>query len=216
MPKKLNPITECRLEQSKQYVTELIASKRKLVLEDLDDFEQRSKRYWERRLDGRETRRADPMDEDIEEELKEIMKNDELIGEEDMADVDVDPEGEVDGEVMDFKVTVFTSNELNTNNDDTLAITLTNHTRLNNDDLIEEATDMKEDIRKTLEQRRNSKLEVAKDGEDNEDENECQSITKNEDEAENGNHNEEETESRSAGNSEIDEPENATEENDIN
>lgn len=218
MPKKLNPITECRLEQSKQYVTELIASKRKLVLEDLDDFEQRSKRYWERRLDGRETRRADPMDEDIEEELKEIMKNDELTGEEDMpdVDVDVDAEGEVDGEVMDFKVTVFTSNELNTNNDDALAITLTNHTRLNNDDLLEEATGMKEDIRKTLEQRRNSKMEVVKDEEVNEDEIECQSISKNEDEVENGsNHNEEETESRSA-HSENDEPENATEENDVN
>ncbi|CAL8092988.1 unnamed protein product [Orchesella dallaii] len=106
MPKKLNPIMECRLEQSKQYVTELIASKRKLVLEDLEDFEQRSKRYWERRLDGRETRKADPMDEDIEEELKEIMKTDDLTG-----DDELPVEAEVDGEVEDFKVTVFTVND---------------------------------------------------------------------------------------------------------
>lgn len=116
VPKKLNPIMECRLEQSKQHVAELIANKRKLVLEDLEDFEQRSKRYWERRLDGRETRKADPMDEDIEAELKEIMKNDELTAEEEMP-------GETDREAVDFKVTVFTNtnDSINSNNDSTNA-----------------------------------------------------------------------------------------------
>lgn len=149
LPKKLNPITECRLEQSKQYVTELIASKRKLVLEDLDDFEQRSKRYWERRLDGRETRRADPMDEDIEAELKEIMKNDDLTGEEDLP-ADVDADVDVD-EVMDFKVTVFTSgNDVNATGE---ANNNLNHARRNNNNIDENDTivkDKEEEARLTL------------------------------------------------------------------
>ncbi|CAG7675608.1 unnamed protein product [Allacma fusca] len=93
LPKMLNPVTECRLDQSKQCVTEMISSKRKLVLEDLEEFEQRSRRYWESRVDGDAApKRAevDPMDEDMEFELKEIMKR------EDMSE-----------EVEDFTVTVF-------------------------------------------------------------------------------------------------------------
>lgn len=65
---------KCRLQQSKRHVTKLIAKKRKLVLEELEDFEQRSKRYWGMRLDGRETCHPHPMDEDVEEELREIME----------------------------------------------------------------------------------------------------------------------------------------------
>jgi hypothetical protein len=73
----------------------MIANKRKLVLEDLEDYEQRSKRYWEGRVAGRtSTKRIDPMDEDIEEELNEIMKTDDLPT---IAD-----------EVEDFTITVFT------------------------------------------------------------------------------------------------------------
>lgn len=75
---------------------EMISHKRKLVLEDLEDYEQRSKRYWEGRVAGdRRTmgRRIDPMDADMEDELHEIMKSDDLPA--------LD-EGE------DFTVTVFT------------------------------------------------------------------------------------------------------------
>jgi hypothetical protein len=99
-PKIMNPIMECRLEQSKQLVTEMIASKRKLILEDLDMYEEKSKRYWERRLDGHDFRRAEvhPMDQDIEDELKELMKNEEL------AEVTMT-------EADDFTITVFRSPE---------------------------------------------------------------------------------------------------------
>lgn len=141
MPKKLNPITECRLEQSKQYVAELIANKRKLVLEDLEDYEERSKRYWERRLDGRETRRADPMDEDIEEELKEIMKTENLAGDDNVhEDMDTDADGDAElaaGEAVDFKVTVFThdSSSLNTNNTSSSNINTTEFATNNGDDV---------------------------------------------------------------------------------
>ncbi|ODN04444.1 Pinin [Orchesella cincta] len=178
MPKKLNPIMECRLEQSKQYVTELIASKRKLVLEDLEDFEQRSKRYWERRLDGRETRRADPMDEDIEEELKEIMKTDDLTGDEDLA-----VDAEVEGEVEDFKVTVFTANDANEGNqideDNDVSETIT-ITRQQSPDLEEE----KDAIKIVLEPEDNGEIPTEK-------------IIDEEDDAENGHeqHNDEENES---------------------
>jgi len=101
-PKIMTPIMECRLEQSKQVVTEMIASKRKLVLEDLESYEEKSKRYWERRLDGHDFRRAEvhPMDQDIEDELKELMKNEEL------AEVT-----EVTTEAEDFTVTVYQSPE---------------------------------------------------------------------------------------------------------
>lgn len=52
-----------------------------MVLEDLDNYEQRSKRYWERRIDGQDVRKLemDPVDGDIEEELKAIMKSNEVI-----------------------------------------------------------------------------------------------------------------------------------------
>ena len=76
----------------------MIANKRKLVLEDLEEFEQRSKRYWENRTEGDSVNRrveVDAMDEDMEFELKEIMKR------EDMND-----------EAEDFTVTVIqTSNK---------------------------------------------------------------------------------------------------------
>jgi len=77
----------------------MIADKRKLVLEDLEDYEQRSKRYWEGRVAGRASkRRIDPMDQDIEDELNEIMKTEDLpvVGD--------------DGE--DFTITVFTEGEI--------------------------------------------------------------------------------------------------------
>jgi hypothetical protein len=46
----------------------------------LEDYEQRSKRYWEGRVAGRSaSRRIDPMDADIEDELHEIMKNDDIV-----------------------------------------------------------------------------------------------------------------------------------------
>ena len=74
----------------RMFFLEMIASKRKLVLEDLEDFEQRSRRYWEGRVDGESKKdEVDPMDEDMELELKEIMKNEDLE----------------DGE--DFTITVF-------------------------------------------------------------------------------------------------------------
>ena len=43
-------------------------------------YEQRSKRYWEQRLDGRERRgSAEHFDVDMEEELKEVMKTDDTV-----------------------------------------------------------------------------------------------------------------------------------------
>jgi hypothetical protein len=98
----MNPIMECRLEESKQIVegrpthlrirlsffisyldfTEMIVNKRKLVLSELESAEEQNKRYWERRLDvsvteqdvGKNT--VDPLDADMEDELRALMRND--------------------------------------------------------------------------------------------------------------------------------------------
>lgn len=76
----------------------MVAKQRKVVLEDLESYEERSKRYFEKKISGTTTRRdhVDPMDEDIEDELREIMKNDDKLL---METTDV-------GEVEDFTVTV--------------------------------------------------------------------------------------------------------------
>jgi hypothetical protein len=57
----------------------MIVNKRKLVFEDLDTYEQRSKRYWDQRLDGGDPKNIDPLDADIEDELMELMKDKEGI-----------------------------------------------------------------------------------------------------------------------------------------
>ena len=59
----------------------MIVNKRKIVFEDLETYEQRSKRYWDQRLDGRDTKRMniDPLDANIEDELKELMRGEEQI-----------------------------------------------------------------------------------------------------------------------------------------
>lgn len=117
----------------------MISHKRKLVLDDLEDYEQRSKRYWEGRMAGRPSnRKIDPMDADIEYELDEIMKNE---------DIDVPLEGE------DFTITVFT-------NDDEPRSSFTNKSGSNGVAMKRESVDGKENIV--------GKRGVGTDDEDNE------------------------------------------------
>jgi len=56
----------------------MIVNKRKLVFEDLDMYEERSRRYWDQRLDegvgDLKRMKVDPLDANMEDELKELMK----------------------------------------------------------------------------------------------------------------------------------------------
>jgi len=66
----------------------MIVNKRKLVLSELENYEEQSRRYWEHNLDGQDSGRptVDALDANMEDELKALMKDD-IFGNDDLRNV---------------------------------------------------------------------------------------------------------------------------------